>query len=190
MAEYTASDFNLMPNQEAERKLLVTCVNVADFGETYSSAPTFQPVGVGVENSAIDGNADVETITDILGITSTKVKKFEFSQNLDPMTIRGGDPLAFKLIDIKQRSAWSELAMFEVLLIRAYISEEGVEQAYHAELHKGCTVVPLSEGGDAYVDQPIDIHLSNDKVLGTVNGYKRSDTIVFTPNDSGDNNGD
>lgn len=176
---YAKEDFALSANQKAERKLLVTCVNTAKNSETKE----WTVIGAGVEDSSVEYNADIETITDILGITETTVNKLEPSQSLEPMTIRGGNKLLFKLNDIVERNAVSELSQFEVLLIRAYI-DEGTDGAhkYHAELHNNCTITPQSVGGSAYVDMPITINYSNDKTLGTVNAYTKDDTITFTAN--------
>jgi hypothetical protein len=176
MAEATA--FNLQTNQKAERKLLVTAVNVGDSITESGGAPIWQVVGAGVEDSSIEFNPDTETITDILGVTETTVNKFETSQDLDPMTVRGGSQLAVKLYNQIKYNRLSEFAMYEVMQIHAYVGSDG---AYEAEVHKNCTLTPQSIGGSAYVDMPINIAYSNDKVHGTVNSYKYSDTITFTP---------
>jgi hypothetical protein len=176
MAEATA--FNLQTNLKAERKLLVTAVNVGDSITETGGAPVWQVVGAGVEDSSIEFNPDTETITDILGVTETTVNKFETSQDLDPMTVRGGSQLAVKLYNQIKYNRLSEFAMYEVMQIHAYVGSDG---AYEAEVHKNCTLTPQSIGGSAYVDMPINIAYSNDKVHGTVNSYKYSDTITFTP---------
>jgi len=177
MADATA--FNLQNNQKAERKLLVTCVNVGDSITESGGTPEWQPVGVGVEESAIEFHPDTETVTDILGITETTVKKFETSQDLDPMTIRGGSKLAVKLYNQVKYNRMSEFAMYEVMQIHAYVGTEG---NYEAEVHKNCTLTPQSIGGDSNVDMPINISFSNDKVHGTVDNYKYGTVITFTPN--------
>lgn len=173
-------------NQKVERKYLVTAVNVGT-----SENAEWQIVGAGVEDSSIELSPDKETITDILGITETTVNKLELSQSLDPMTARGGSKLAMKLLDIVSRNAVSEFAQFEVLLIEAFVSGEKAGSSegttgptvYYAEKHKNCTLTPDSIGGSSYVDIPITIDFSNDKVLGTVNKYKKADeaSIEFTP---------
>lgn len=172
-----ATKFNLKENEKAQRKLLVTCVNVGDSIEKAEGAPKWQIVGVGVEDSSIEYNPDTETITDILGITETTVNKLETAQTLDPMTVRGGSELAVKLYNQVKYQRLSEFSMYEVMIISAYVGEEG---AYEAEVHKNCTLTPQSVGGDSYVDMPIDINYSNDKVHGTVNDYKYGTTITFT----------
>lgn len=169
---------NLADNQKAERKLLVTCVNVGDSITVDGGTPEWQPVGVGVEESSIEYNPDTETITDILGITETTVNKLEVTQSLEPMTIRGGSKLAAKVYEQIKYNKLSEMSMWEVMQIHAYVGSEG---AYEAEVHKNCTLTPQSLGGSANVDMPIEISFSNDKVHGTVDNYKYGTTITFTP---------
>jgi hypothetical protein len=171
------STFNLQVNQKAERKLLVTAVNVGDSITMESGKPEWEIVGVGVEDSSIEYNPDTETSTDILGITVTKLNKLETTQSLEPMTVRGGSKLAEKLYNQVKYSKLSEFAMYEVMQIHAYA---GVEGAYDAEIHKGCTLVPQSIGGSSYVDMPIDINYSNDKVHGTVDNFAYGKVITFT----------
>ena len=174
--------FNLQDNQKAERKLLVTAVNIGDSVTQQSGTPEWQIVGVGVEDSSIEFNPDKETVTDILGITETTVNKFETSQDLSPMTIRGGSELAVKLYNQVKYNRMSEFAMYEVMQIHAYARRgDTAPYTYEAEVHKNCTLTPQSIGGSAYVDFPISIDFSNDKVHGTVNGYTKNDTITFTP---------
>lgn len=173
-----AASFNLKDGQKAERKLLVTAVNVGDSITKDSGTPEWQIVGVGVEDSSIEFNPDTETVTDILGITETTVNKLEVSQSLDPMTVRGGSKLALKLYNQVKYGRLSELAMYEVMQIHAYVGTDG---AYEAEIHKGCTLTPQSIGGSSYIDMPIDISYSNDKVHGTVDKYKYGETVTFTP---------
>lgn len=177
MADATA--FNLQANQKAERKLLVTCVNVGDSITMSGGTPEWQPVGVGVEESSIEFNPETETVTDILGITETTVQKFETSQELSPMTVRGGSKLAVKLYNQIKYNRMSEFAMYEVMQIHGYVGD--AENGYEAEVHKNCTLTPQSIGGSSNVDMPITINYSNDKVHGTVNSYKYGDTITFSP---------
>ena len=181
MADATA--FNLTSGQKAERKLLVTAINVGDLTTVTSGTPEWQVVGVGVEDSAIEFNPDTETITDILGITETTVNKFETSQTLEPMTVRGGSKLALKLYNQIKYQRLTELSMYEVLIIYAFVSGSSTG-TYEAELHKGCTVTPQSIGGSSHVDMPIEITFSNDKVHGTVDNYKAGTTITFTASGS------
>lgn len=173
MAE--ATNFNLLDGQKAERKLLVTAVNVGE--KLGSGTPEWQIIGVGVEDSSIEYNPDTTTSTDILGISTTIINKLETSQTLEPMTVIGGSKLALKLYNQIKYGKLSELAMYEVMQIHAYVGAEG---AYEAEVHRNCTLTPQSLGGSATVDMPINISYSNDKVHGTVDKFKYGETITFT----------
>lgn len=170
MAEATA--FNLTTGAQAERKLLVTAVNVGT-----TQAPEWEIVGVGVEDSSIEYNPDIETLTDILGITKTKVNKLETSQSLECDLI-GGSKLQLKLYNQYKYGRLAELSQYEVLQIHAYV---GGTATLEAELHSGCTISTTSIGGDAYVSAPITINFSNDKTHGTVDKYLYGETITFTP---------
>ena len=117
MAAADITNFNLLDNEKAQRKLLVTAVNVGDSITAQSGTPEWQVVGVGVEDSSIEENPDVETITDILGITETTINKLETSQSLEPMTIRGGSKLAVKLYNQLKYNRLSEFALYEVMVI-------------------------------------------------------------------------
>lgn len=169
----TATAFNLAEGQKAERKLLVTAVNVGT-----STSKEWEIVGAGIEEASIEFNPDTETKTDILGITETTVNKLEPSIEMSPFTIRGGSKLAFKLNDTINRGALSELAMFEVLTIEAYI-DGATSGTYSAYVDKNCTITPQSKGGDATVDLPITINYSQDRTFGSVDKYKGSG-IEFT----------
>ena len=170
-----ATKFNLLDGQKAERKLLVTAVNVGE--KLGSGTPEWQIIGVGVEDSSIEYNPDTTTSTDILGITTTNINKLETSQTLEPMTVIGGSKLALKLYNQVKYGRLSELAMYEVMQIHAYVGTEG---AYEAEGHRNCTLTPQSVGGSANVDMPINISYSNDKVHGTVDNYKYGEEVTFT----------
>jgi hypothetical protein len=170
------TDFNLPNKISAERKLLVTAVNVGATG-----SPIWERIGVEIEDSSIEFNADVQTVTDILGVTTTKVNKMELQQSFEPYTVKGGSGLAVKLEDIVQRNALTEFGTFDVLLIRGYVTagtSSGSDLKLSAEKHTKCTIIPTRLGGSSTVDMPITVYFSNDKTLGTVNDYKG--TITFT----------
>lgn len=153
--------FNLADGVKAARKLLRTYVNVG----TPSERKWFL-VGSGVEDSSIELNPNTESITDILGVTTTDVTRWEPSQSFDPFTVKGGSELAFKLHEIWVEKKPELLSQFEVLVVYKYVGEE--TSGYDAELQKNCTINITSIGGSAYVDMPIEILYSNDAERGTV----------------------
>lgn len=156
-----ATDFNMGSGVKAARKLLKTYVNVGE-----SETPKWFLVGSGVEESAIELNPNTETLTDILGVTTTDVTKWEAAQSFEPFTVKGGSELAFKLHNIWLDKKPELLSQFEVLIVYSYVGEETT--GYDAELQKNCTINITSIGGSAYVDMPIEISYSNESTRGTV----------------------
>lgn len=185
----------LKQNEKAQRKYLVTAVDISDkaldTGEFDASSADWFIVGLGVEDSSIDYNPDTETVTDILGITETTVNKLETEQDLDPMTVRGGSKLAKKLYELLRDMDLSKFSMFNVMQIHAYAADDA-KGPFPAEVHKHCTLTPQSLGGDSYVDMPININFSNDKELGTANIWKYAESdngsggtkLTFTENET------
>lgn len=158
-----AASIHLPTGQKADRKLEMIFVNVGTSG---GSGYDWEIQGRGVEDASLEFNHDVEQTTDILGMTDTEVSPSKPSMELDPNTIRGGQKLNEKLLDIERRQAISELSTFDVLLVHAYLGESA-DGPFAAEVHHNCTVVPTSLGGSSYVGMPMNIYLSNDSELGT-----------------------
>ena len=154
---------------------------------TGSTAPTFaastyykrlarEIIGKRVEDSSIEFNADITTITDILGITYTDVNKTEPQQTFDTFKIIGGSKLASYLVDAALSNNITKYNNnFTIYIITAFI---GTSSAYNAVKHTGCSIIPTSIGGDAWVEMPIEVHYSNNLTKGTVN--KLADDFEFT----------
>lgn len=177
-----AKQFNLNQDQLAERKLLITCV---EWKETVGTTQeTFREIlGKRTPDSSIDYNPDMETSTDILGITYTDMNKTEPQQSFDPFMVMGGSRLGALLNDIRRRNAYTELNQFTVYVITAFIGDSS--NGYEAEKHENCTIEYQSMGGDSRVNFPIVLHFSNSAAgkgqpqTGKVD--KLSDDFVFTP---------
>ncbi len=178
--------FNLADRQRAARKLLIT---VAEWKEGTNTVREI--LGTRTEDSSIEYNADIETMTDIRGINYTDVNRTQPQQTFDPFLILGGSKLGAFLNDIRRRNATTELNNFTIYVITAFIGTAG---AYDAEKHDGCTIAYTAIGGDSNVNMPIDVYYSNDgldangkstgaPVVGTVD--KLSDDFVFTPESVG-----
>lgn len=167
--------FNLQEGQRAERKSLLTVAEWED-GTTIVR----ELLGRRTPDSSIEYNPEIETSTDILGITYTDVNKTEPQQSFDPHLIIGGAKLAEKLNDIRRRNALSELNQFTVYVITGFkTATVGTNQEYEAEKQTGCTISYDSIGGEANVNMPITVHFSNNITLGTVD--KLGDDFIFTP---------
>ena len=62
-------------------------------------------------------------------------------------------------------NAVSGRSMFDVLHVHCFLG--AASGSFTAEEHTGCTSVPQSLGGSDYVGMPMNVHLSNNKTLGT-----------------------
>lgn len=173
---------NGKPDQKVERKLHMVFVNVADS----PSSPEWELQGRGVEDASIEYNMDVEQTTDILGRTDTYIGAAMPQMNLDPNTLRVGQKLNAKLVDIMRRGAVSELSTFKVLIVYAFLSASGTGP-YEADTYDNCSLVPTSMGGSDYVGLPFDLYLSGDRTAGTATITAGSGatlpTAAFTPAD-------
>lgn len=168
---------NLDNGKVAERKLLIT---VAEWNTTVGTTVTQhrEILGTRTEDSSIEFNADIETMTDIRGITYTDVNKTEPQQSFDPFYIMGGSDLAAYLTEAALKNditAYNNC--FNIYIIAAYSGDS--TNGYYTVEHKNSSIIPTSMGGDAKVSLPIEVHFSNDIVVGKVDAL--TDSFVFTP---------
>ena len=126
----TAAAINLANGLKADRKLEMIFVNMGT-GETEE----WELLGRGVEDASVAFNHDTNQTTDILGITDTEVSPAKPELDLDPCTIRGGQKLSAKLLDIERRNAIAELGQFTILHVHCFL---GTASAFTAEKHKMC----------------------------------------------------
>lgn len=165
-----ADTVNLKAGQRAQRKTLIT---VAEWGEDGANR---EILGARTEDSSIEFNPDIETTTDILGITYSDVNKTEPQQDFDPYYLLGGSKLgAYLAAAALENDIDAYNGTFNIYIITAFIGTEG---AYKCVKHSGCTILPTSIGGDSYVSMPIEVHYSNNIETGTVD--KLTDEFVFT----------
>lgn len=167
-----ADAVNLKAGQRAQRKTLITVAEWTGTGET----PDREILGARTEDSSIEFNPDIETTTDILGITYSDVNKTEPQQDFDPYYLLGGSKLGAYLAEAALENRIDAYnGTFTIYIITAFIGTEG---AYKCVKHSGCTILPTSIGGDSYVSMPIEVHYSNNIETGTVD--KLSDDFKFT----------
>ena len=149
-------------DQKVERKLHMVFVNA---GES-SGSPEWELQGRGVEDASVEYNMDVEQTTDIIGRSDTNIGAPMPQMTFDPNTLRVGQKLNSKLVDIMRRRATSELSTFQVLIVYAFLSDSGTGP-YQADQYDNCSIVPTSMGGSDYVGLPFDLYLSGDVTAGT-----------------------
>jgi hypothetical protein len=174
---------NLEDKARAQRKTLITVAEWTPAGT--SSTPIRELLGARTEESAIEFNPDVQTSTDILGVTYTDINKTEPQQSFDPFFLLGGSKLGEYLANAALENRIADFnGKFNVYIIAAFISGKDsssgttAKTVYKAVKHTGCSIIPTSMGGDAYVSMPIEVHYSNNITVGTVD--KLSDDFEFT----------
>ena len=174
-------NLNATTKERAQRKTLITVAEWTPAGA--SATPVREILGARTEDSSIEFNADIAKSTDILGITYADVNKTEPQQTFDPFFLLGGSQLGEYLVSAALENRITDYnGKFNVYIITAFISEtsgtgEGATTKYKAIKHTGCSIIPTSMGGDAYVSMPIEVHYSNDITVGTVD--KLSNDFVF-----------
>jgi hypothetical protein len=175
-----AMAMNLSTNDRAQRKTLIT---VAEWGS--GTTPDREILGARTEESAIEFNPDVAKSTDILGYTYTDINKTEPQQSFDPFFLLGGSKLGEYLATAALENKIDDFnGKFNIYVITAFISETTTGTGntatvkYKAVKHTGCSIIPTSMGGDAYVSMPIEVHYSNNITVGSVD--KLANDFVFT----------
>lgn len=167
-----ATTFNVADGYEVERKMLVLCSNTG----TYAT-PVWEIIGSGVKDSAISFNPDLETTTDILGVTRSRINKLEPTQDM-AMPLIGGSDFLVKLHNDIRRRRLANLGAYDLLVIYGYVGATGT---YEADRFPASTVEPTSLGGDAFIDQEVTFHLGGAIAYGTVNAFAIGSTVTFTP---------
>lgn len=171
---------DLVSKERAQRKTLIT---VAEWTPAGVDEPVREILGARTEDSSIEFNADIATSTDILGITYTDVNKTEPQQSFDPFFLLGGSKLGEYLVDAALENRINDYnGKFNIYVIAAFINDKtsaGAATKYMTVKHTGCSIIPTSMGGDAYVSMPIECHYSNDITKGYVD--KLADDFEFTP---------
>ena len=162
---------NLTTGQRAQRKKLITVARWSE-GDGASATKKTEILGTRTEDSSIEFNADVQTSTDILGVTYTDVNKTEPQQSFDPFYILGGSELSKYLsVAALKNDIDAYNNKFDVYIIAAYMTEGEAtadDGKFYCVKHSACTILPTSIGGDSYTSMPIELHYSNNITEGTV----------------------
>lgn len=158
----------LSDGQRARRKLLIT---VAEWGESTNTKRTI--LGTRTEDSSIELNADIQTTTDVRGITYTDVEKTEPQQDFDPHFIIGGEDLDEYLVNAVLENDIDKFNnVFTIYIITAWIDDPSgttttITHKYKTVMHEGCTILVTSFGGDSYTQLNLEVHLSNKITMGS-----------------------
>ena len=167
--EYTSQ---LSAGQRVRRKLLITVAEWSVPGAGTSTVTHRTILGKRTEDSSIELNADIETTTDVLGITYTDVNKTEPQQDFDPHFVMGGEDLDTYLLDAVLNNDIDKYNnVFNIYIITAWIDDKtgsGTSEShkYKTIKHSGCSIIATNIGGDSYVQMNLEVHFSNDITSG------------------------
>ena len=156
---------------DIKRRLLALYVNVGT-----ESAPEWEMLGYKVEESSIEYNWDIETITDIRGITTSSINKSEPSQSMDGYRYNKDSKFLQTLNSSAVRNAYTEMTSFEVLTAYGFLRDEAGKCL--AKREKNCTITPESIGGSGNIEMPFTIAYSNDFVFGSIQEITSSPTFT------------
>lgn len=179
----------LQTNERAQRKLMVTVAEWEDSEGTITigsgtSQKTYsrEILGTRTPDSSIEFNADVETSTDILGITYTDINKTEPSQTFDPYYIIGGKKLGEYMTKAALTNSINAYnGRFNIYIITLFLTNgtpSTADAKYYTVKHSGCSIIPTSLGGESFLALPFEVHFSNDITEGTVD--KLAEDFTFT----------
>lgn len=142
-----------------ERKYLAHYID-ENFG---TGTASYARLGKDLEEYSIEMNPDSETKKNILGETSTVVKGYEPSGNVETYYAYEGDALFTKLAAIvNNRSTGSDL---ETTVVDVLVTASGtVTWAYREDV----IIIPQSIGGDTGgVQIPFEVHYNGNRTAGT-----------------------
>jgi hypothetical protein len=180
---------NLQTNERAQRKLMVTIAEWPDANGTITIGTGTNRVTVSREilgtrtpDSSIEFNADIETSTDILGITYTDINKTEPSQTFDPYYIIGGKKLGeYMTTAALTNNINAYNGKFNIYIVTLFIIQGTTtvsDAKYYTVKHSGCSIIPTSMGGESFLALPFEVHFSNDITEGTID--KLAEDFTFT----------
>ncbi len=140
----------------------------ADVGA--ESTMDWELIGDKVEEMSLEMNPNVETTTDITGITTTALDKYEVQTSVSPMRAKRESKLFAILYDIvKEEKTLSDVER-TFLCVNVFDSTgEGEAATYAAWTQKGVIAVQSYGGNTQGLDIPFNIHWSGAKTHGTFN---------------------
>lgn len=150
---------------KVERKKLLTVVEWTE-GSGASATNQREVIGARVEDSAVELNPDIETVTDILGVTYTDINKTEPQQDVEMPLLAGSKLGAYLSQAMFENNISAYNGKFTVYLIAAYIIP--TSGTFYAVKHVNCSIIPTNLGGSSDVVSSVEIHFSNDLTTGSV----------------------
>ena len=159
------------------RKDFMILANVGE-GSSYE----WELLGDRVEEMALAMNPNIETISDITGMTETTLDKYQVQTEVSPMRARRDSKLFGILYDIVKHEKVLSQVEREFLCV-AVFDQVGTADAktYAAWKQRGIIAVESFGGGTAGLDIPFSIHWVGAKTHGTFDAETKSFTVGVNP---------
>lgn len=151
------------------RKDFMVLANVGEGG-----TPEWELIGDRVEEMSLKMNPNIETISDITGMTETTLDRYAVETEVTPMRARRDSKLFAILYDIvKQEKTLSDVER-EFLCVNVFDSEttgtgDAAITTYAAWKQRAVIAVQSFGGGTAGLDIPFVIHWVGAKTQGSFN---------------------
>lgn len=136
---------------------------LADVSAT--ATPEWELIGDKVESLNLALNPNVETITDITGVTSTTLDRYQVQTDVTPMRARRESKLAAILYDIVKSE--KTLSDVERKFLVVNVFDAGAGSTYAAWQQTGVIAVQTYGGDTKGLDMPFNIHWVGAKAHGT-----------------------
>ena len=146
----------------------------ADVGA--SSAPEWELQGGRIEDMSLEMNPNVETVTDVTGVTETTLDKYEKQTSVSPYYAKRDSKMAAWLYNVVRDEKTLSDVEKTFCVVNIFAGSDG---AYDAWTQKGVVAVQSFGGDTKGLQIPYNIHWIGEKVFGTAaisNG-----TMTFSP---------
>mgnify|MGYP006872990708 CR=1 FL=1 len=157
--------FTTTAGQTIDRELLIAYLNTGT-----STTPVWSALGTRVEDSSQEYDWQEETITDILGVKRSTMKKPTITQTFDPSKLDSADTALKHIWDLAVKDQdYSALAAQDMLIVHLYASDGQTTPGFFAERYSACMVKASSLGGEGGGDiaMPIDVTYGGTRTTGT-----------------------
>ena len=146
----------------------------ADVGA--SDSPEWELQGGRIEDMSLEMNPNVETVTDVTGVTETTLDKYEKQTSVSPYYAKRDSKMAAWLYNVVREEKTLSDVEKTFCVVNIFAGSDG---AYDAWTQKGVVAVQSFGGDTKGLQIPYNIHWIGEKVFGTAaisNG-----TMTFTP---------
>ena len=144
-----------------------------------AEAPVWELQGRHIEDMSIEMNPNVETVTDVTGVTETTLDKYEPQTNASPYYARRESKMAEWLYNVVREGKTLSDVEKEFLIVNVFSAGSTAPTAYDAWTQTAVVAVQSFGGDTKGVQMPYNIHWTGKKTFGTAT--ITGGTVTFTP---------